>query len=517
MAQKTSVNIKPCNIGSSEAHNRRTAEYLAHVGREKFYIRTELMAGNAAWVAPEFEGSSLTERYNQIAAMVKEKTGRAMQTKDRERVNKKTGKVSVVRGSTPLKEGVVVIKDDTTMEQLRHFCEVCKERWGITALQIFIHRDEGHYGTPGDTATWKPNLHAHIVWDWMNHDTGRSCKLDEKAMSEMQTLLAECLEMERGTSKEVTGKKHLERADFIVAKQKQESEQAKAEKETAEAERDAALRETGEARTEHEKLQTGNEEKQRRSAELDSEIADKEERAREIDRENTDSIKSGIANLFGKGKYATIEQDNTRLKAENERIRESFPDAVRKEVAKQTKALTEAKRTVELERDSAMAQADALEVERAKAIRQLHEQKTGEQHRISMAVSRATAEKDKTIRMLQGELKSSRDILNILADILYKASEVFRRAIDAIIHFATEKYKSIFGNDEAADIKSVMRQYGETTEQQKAVGAWLCDYAKHLQPFDETQHRQTLNEVGDVAEGRYDWKIDRGREDRISM
>ena len=44
-----------------------------------------------------------------------------MQTKDRERVNKKTGKVTVVRGSTPLKEGVVVIKDDTTMEQLQPF------------------------------------------------------------------------------------------------------------------------------------------------------------------------------------------------------------------------------------------------------------------------------------------------------------------------------------------------------------------------------------------------------------
>ena len=29
MAQKTSINIKPCNIGSSEAHNKRTAEYLA--------------------------------------------------------------------------------------------------------------------------------------------------------------------------------------------------------------------------------------------------------------------------------------------------------------------------------------------------------------------------------------------------------------------------------------------------------------------------------------------------------
>ena len=469
------------------------------------------MDGNEAWVSPRIEGISLREYYKYIGEMVKAKTGRAMQTKDRTRVNHKTGKTVTVRGSTPIKEGVIVCKADTTMEQLQRYGELCHERWGITPLQIFIHRDEGHYETPGDATSWKPNYHAHIIWDWMNHDTGKSCKLDEKAMSDMQTLLAECLDMERGTSKEQTGKEHLERADFIIAKQKQEAEQVKAEKEAAEADRDAAIRETDNAKSEHEKLQIRNEEKQRRSEELDSEIAEKEERAREVDRENTDSIKSGIANLFGKGKYAAIEQENERLKAENEHIKESFPDEVRKEVAKRTKALTEAKRTVELERDSAMAIADTYESERDTALRQLREQKTGEQHRISMAVSRATAEKDKTIRQLQGALKSSRDILNIIADILYKASEVFRRAIEAIIHFATERHKSIFSPSEAADIKSVMQSYGETIEQRKAVGTWLCDYAEHRQPFDEIKHRHTLNEVGDVAEGRYDWKIDRGR------
>lgn len=29
--------------------------------------------------------------------------------------------------------------------------------------------------------------------------------------------------------------------------------------------------------------------------------------------------------------------------------------------------------------------------------------------------------------------------------------------------------------------------------------------------FDEIKHRHTLNEVGDVAEGRYDRNMDRGR------
>ena len=107
---------------------------------------------------------------------------------------------------------------------------MCKERWGITPLQVFIHRDEGHYSDPEDIATWKPNLHAHIVWDWMNHKTGKSCKLDEKAMCEMQTVLAECLEMQRASQRSFDRQEHLERNDFIIAKQKQEAEQVKTEK-----------------------------------------------------------------------------------------------------------------------------------------------------------------------------------------------------------------------------------------------------------------------------------------------
>ena len=244
---KTSINIKPCLVTSSGAHNRRLAEYLANIRKEKIYIRTDLMAKNETWVSPELGDTSLEERNRQIAAMVKKKTGRAMQTKDRKRVNKKTGKVTVVRGSTPIKEGVVVIKEDTTMEQLRHFCEVCKERWGITPLQIFIHRDEGHYEMPGDKTTWKPNYHAHIVWDWMDHDTGKSCKLLPQDMSQMQTILAEALDMERGTSKELTGREHLERTDYIIAKQKQEAEKTRIAKEQAEAELKAVK---GELRTE---------------------------------------------------------------------------------------------------------------------------------------------------------------------------------------------------------------------------------------------------------------------------
>lgn len=504
MAQKTSINIKPCNTGSSEEHNRRRAEYLARINKDRLYIRTDLMASNEAWVAPELGNSSLADRYNQIAAMVKEKTGRAMQTKDRERVSKKTGKVTIVRGSTPLKEGVVVIKDNTTMEQLHHFCEVCKERWGITPLQVFIHRDEGHYSNPQDSATWKPNLHAHIVWDWMNHETGKSCKLDEKAMSEMQTVLAECLEMERGISKELTGKKHLERTDFIITKQKHEAEQAKAEKE-------AALSAKEEAEAELQFIKGENEAKEIYRQSLDSEIADKEKQLKDERKAKVDSILDGVGSLIGVGKSATIEKDNARLKAENERIRKAFLDAVNKEVEKRTRVLVAEKQNAEAERDRALAQNRSLVIERNKAITQLKSQQADEQQRIERAVRLANTEKDKTISLLQSRLKASRQVLNIIADMLYAASDIFKRAIDAIIHYGTEKYKSIFGNDEAADIKNVMQAYGRTKEQHQAVGSWLCGYAESRQPFDETKHRQTRDEVADVAEGRYDWKIERGQ------
>ena len=217
-----------------------------------------------------------------------------------------------------------------------------------------------------------------------------------------------------------------------------------------------------------------------------------------------------VGSIVGVGKAATVEKENSKLKAENERIRKAFPNAVKNKVEELTKALVTEKQEAETERDRTLVLNRSLTMERDKAVRQLQEQKDGERQRISQAVLEATEEKDKTIRLLQGALKNSKRILNLIADMLYHASEVFKRAVMAIIHFGTEQHKSVFAPSEAADIKSVMQEYGETTEQQKAVGAWLCDYAEHLQPFNEIKHRQTRNEVADVANGAYDWGIERG-------
>ena len=105
MATKSSIHIKPCNVKSSGAHNRRTTEYMRNINKSKIYIVPELTADNEQWMNPGFGDPDLQVHYDNIKRMVKEKTGRAMQEKERERKGK-NGKIIKVAGCSPIREGV---------------------------------------------------------------------------------------------------------------------------------------------------------------------------------------------------------------------------------------------------------------------------------------------------------------------------------------------------------------------------------------------------------------------------
>lgn len=81
--------------------------------------------------------------HDHIKQMVKEKIGRAMQEKECERKGK-NGKFIKVAGCSPIREGILLIRPDTTLAVVRKFGEECQRRWGITPLQIFLHKDEAH-------------------------------------------------------------------------------------------------------------------------------------------------------------------------------------------------------------------------------------------------------------------------------------------------------------------------------------------------------------------------------------
>lgn len=190
---KTSVHLKACDIGASEAHNKRE--------KELDYVKSELTHLNESY---NYTGNSLQTELSNIRREVKQKTGRKLQ-----------------KNAIPIKEGVIVIDEKTTMEDLRKYCETCQERFGIRPLQIHIHRDEGH----ARSKTWKPNFHAHIVWSMYN-DQGRNVRLSKEDCRDMQTLAADVLGMERG---EESSKKHLSSLLFKIQQQEQRIEELEAE------------------------------------------------------------------------------------------------------------------------------------------------------------------------------------------------------------------------------------------------------------------------------------------------
>ena len=303
MAIKSSIHIKPCNTKSSEAHNRRTAEYMRNIGESKIYIVSELSADNEQWVNPEFGNPNLQTHYDNIKQMVKEKTGRAMQEKERERKGK-NGKIIKVAGCSPIREGVLLIKPDTTVVDVKKFSEECQRCWGITPLQIFLHKDEGHWlnGQPDaedkesfqvGEKWFKPNYHAHIVFDWMNHDTGKSQKLNDNDMIEMQTLASDILSMQRGQSKSETGKKHLERNDFIIEKQKAELQRIDETKQRKEQQISLAEQELRQVKSE---IRT--------------------DKLKSVATDAATAIASGVGSLFGSGKLKELERTNEDLHQE---------------------------------------------------------------------------------------------------------------------------------------------------------------------------------------------------------
>ena len=121
---------------------------MRNIGKSKIYIVSELTADNEQWINPDFGSPELQAHYENIKRMVKGKTGRAMQEKERERKGK-NGKIIKVAGCSPIREGVLLIRPDTTLADVRKFGEECQRRWGITPLQIFLHKDEGHLPAQG--------------------------------------------------------------------------------------------------------------------------------------------------------------------------------------------------------------------------------------------------------------------------------------------------------------------------------------------------------------------------------
>ncbi len=181
MSRKTSINIKPAAISKSEAHNERRVNLN--------YILKGFEGHHEHW-----KTDTISSRLNAIKDLYCMRVGQRMQP-----------------NSSPIREGLAVIKAETTMQDLQRLASTFESRFGIECFQIHIHRDEGHILTSQEVANAKAmgveipeigtpiiNHHAHMIFDWQDKVTGKSIKLSPADTREMQTLAAEVLGMERG-------------------------------------------------------------------------------------------------------------------------------------------------------------------------------------------------------------------------------------------------------------------------------------------------------------------------------
>jgi hypothetical protein len=180
---------------NSEGHNLRLNSNLD-------YVFTDLSHLNRNYTFTENIGDSTNaEHSNFLRSLVKEKTGRKAQDK-----------------AHMMQEGCFNFNPEHTDEEIKLAIESFCQQMNLKPVRLSIHRDEGH--TKDEVR--KLNLHGHLVVEWIDRETGKSHKWDKNRASEAQTILAECLGMERGKK---STKRHLNSLEYKIQQKEKEVEQ----------------------------------------------------------------------------------------------------------------------------------------------------------------------------------------------------------------------------------------------------------------------------------------------------
>lgn len=123
---------------------------------------------------------------------------------------------------------VVNIKDSTSMQDLESLAEHFNKKYGFQCYQIAIHRDEGHIDEQGQKVI---NHHAHLEFITLDKHTGRSLSRDiynnKAKMREIQTEVAQILQMERGIDKRISKTKRIEPRAYAKIKEQEKENKKK--------------------------------------------------------------------------------------------------------------------------------------------------------------------------------------------------------------------------------------------------------------------------------------------------
>jgi len=290
-----SINVKAVT-STSEIHNTR-AQSLSYVIEERIKL-------NESWPAIE-DRQSIADREKEVRSLCKKLSGRKMRS-----------------SATPIREAVVNLGEETTMDDLLNLKDVLKEKFKVECFQIHIHRDEGRLvDEKGKTqytkvkGGWKspegkiikdpteqnPNLqfkenkHAHMVFDWQNKDTGKMIRHGKGIMSQMQTETAKALKMDRGELKTNSNRERLEAIEYKREQEQIRFNELQQQIKQLEQKKNAAAERNREARQQHDDALESHTEALIRSRKLEEEAREIKEAQISLSRERTKQLaKKGI-------------------------------------------------------------------------------------------------------------------------------------------------------------------------------------------------------------------------------
>ena len=120
---------------------------------------------------------------------------------------------------------VVNIKQDTTMQDLERLAKHFETKYGFQCYQIAIHRDEGYI----ENGEKHINHHAHLEFITLDKETGKNMYRRElispKILRQIQTEVAEILEMERGQDKRISKRERVEPRKYAQLKEQEKKVQ----------------------------------------------------------------------------------------------------------------------------------------------------------------------------------------------------------------------------------------------------------------------------------------------------
>ena len=108
-----------------------------------------------------------------------------------------------------------------TIEDLKRAAAVIEKEMGYRLIYGCLHKDEGHLNDDGE---WVMNCHFHLEFISLDENgiSRHRRTFNPSLMSKIQTEIAKTLGMERGQSKEITGREHLTPKQFKQAVKLQE-------------------------------------------------------------------------------------------------------------------------------------------------------------------------------------------------------------------------------------------------------------------------------------------------------